>query len=413
MNAQPTKGSKDQAVELPPLSQSRQGDMACQCLYVYKHVVGALTPNSSAAERGIEVHHVLATYINQLVKTKRSTDLGLFDRLASGAGSDAREVLESFRDNHIFDPDRVLATELHIALDDAFNPIENAAPGTGKPQTDRTSCASYEGTLDLVLLDSVTDAEIHDWKSYYQIIDPDTFQSKFYPLLLMCLNPSLQRVKFVLEFIRYGASRSVEYTQQDVPWLKELAKRERTRQQRLHESCSHSPEEIKASSGRHCTWCPLLLNGCPVSRANPYAQMTAEERLRFALWLQEAEKQNTKALKDLMVEGGPVRYRDENQTEYVADFVPVEKKFYPYEEATVVLDEWLKTHTEDREFTNKLTVSGLSSPLKAKKRAELGAKLGEIAEVRVDTELKVGRIKEEGVEAEKGGSKVQSTRRST
>jgi hypothetical protein len=54
----------------------------------------------------------------------------------------------------------------------------------------------------------VTDAEIHDWKSYYQIIDPDTFQSKFYPLLLMCLNPSLQRVKFVLEFIRYGASRS-------------------------------------------------------------------------------------------------------------------------------------------------------------------------------------------------------------
>ncbi|MCI0534862.1 MAG: PD-(D/E)XK nuclease family protein, partial [Verrucomicrobiales bacterium] len=354
--------------------------MACQCLYVRKHVVGGPATSSEAAERGIEVHEILATYINQLVRTKRSTDLGLFDRLARGAGADAREALQRFRDNHAFDPERVLATELHIALDDAFNPIEDAAPHTGKPQTDRTSCATYEGTLDLVLLDSITEAKIHDWKSYYQIIDPDTFQSKFYPLLLMCLNPSLQRVKFVLEFVRYGASRSVEYTRQDMSWLKELAERERTRQQKLHEVAAHGTGDLKASPGRHCTWCPLLLNGCPVSKTNPYAQMTAEERLRFALWLQEAEKQNTKVLKDLMVEHGPIRCRDENETEYLADFVPVEKKFYPYAEATVALDEWLRTHPEDKEFANKLTVSGLSSPLKTKKRSELAAKLGELVD---------------------------------
>jgi len=402
MEAQPTKRSKGQTVELPPLSQSRQGDMACQCLYVRKHVVGGPAADSEAAARGIEVHQILATYINQLVRTRRSTDLALFDRLASGAGADAREALQRFRDNHAFDPERVLATELHIALDDAFNPIEDAVPHMGKPQTDRTSCATYEGTLDLVLLDSITEAEIHDWKSYYQIIDPDTFQSKFYPLLLMCLNPSLQRVKFVLEFIRYGASRSVEYTRKDLSWLKELAERERARQQKLHEATTLGIENLRASSGRHCTWCPLLLNGCPVSGTNPYGQMTAEERLRFALWLQEAEKQNTKTLKDLMVERGPVRYRDDNQNEYIADFVPVEKKFYPYEEAALVLDEWLKTHPEDKGFAARLTVSGLSSPLKAENRAELAVKLGEVAEIRVDTELKVGRAKEKEVGTGKG-----------
>jgi hypothetical protein len=386
--------------------------MACQCLYVRKHVVRGPVPNSEAAERGIEVHHVLATYINQLVKTKRSTDLGLFNRLANGVGSDAQEVLERFRDNHAFDPERVLATELHIALDDAFNPIEDAAPHTGKPQTDRTSCATYEGTLDLVLLDSITDAEIHDWKSYYQIIDPDTFQSNFYPLLLMCLNHSLQRVKFVLEFIRYGASRSVEYTRQDLPWLKELAERERIRQRRLHEVSGRAAEDLKASPGRHCTWCPLLLNGCPVSRTNPYAQMTAEERLRFALWLQEAEQQNTKVLKNLMVERGPIRYKDENQSEYVADFVPVEKKFHPYAEAAPVLDDWLKAHPEDSWFVKRLTVSGLSSPLKAQKRSELADKLSQVAEIRVDTELKVGRVKEQARETRngKGEEKPKRTR---
>ena len=194
------------------------------------------------------------------------------------------------------------------------------------------------------MLHSLAEAEIDDWKSYYQVIDADTFQSKFYPLLLMCLNPSLEKVRFVLEFVRYGASRCVEYKRKDLSWLKELAQRERTRQRKLHELAASGEHELKASPGRHCAWCPLLLKGCPVAKTNPYSQMTAEERLRFALWLQEAEKQNTKVLKDLMVERGLICYRDGNQGAYVADFVPVEKRFYPYRDAVAILDEWFRTH---------------------------------------------------------------------
>jgi hypothetical protein len=102
-----------------------------------------------------------------------------------------------------------------------------------------------------------------------------TFQSKLYSLLLMCLNLSLERVKFVLEFVRYGVSRCVEYTRKDLPWLKELAQRERARQKRLHEFVSVDDRELKASPGRHCTGCPLLLKGCPVAQTNLYGQMTA------------------------------------------------------------------------------------------------------------------------------------------
>jgi hypothetical protein len=76
-----------------------------------------------------------------------------------------------------------------------------------------------------------------------------------------------------------------------------------------------------------------------VAETNPYGQMTAEERLRFAQWLQGAEKQNTKVLKDLMVELGPIQYRDGNEAAYLADFVPAEKKFYPYRDAVSILDE--------------------------------------------------------------------------
>ena len=368
---------------IPPLSQSRHGDMACETLYVEKHVRCERTAESEPAARGIEIHGILATYINHLVTTRSATDLEVFDALMKGASSEARKVLEKFRDNHVFDPEKILATELHIALDQDFLPIQDVG--------DDRRTAEYEGTLDLVMLHSLTEAEIDDWKSYYQIIDADTFQSKFYPLLLMCLNPSLEKVKFVLEFVRYGASRCVAYTRKDLPWLKELAQRERARQRKLHEAASSSQRDLKVSPGRHCTWCPLLLNGCPVAQTNPYSQLTAEQRLRFALWLQEAEKQNTKVLKDLMVEHGPIHYRDGNEGEYLADFVPVEKKFYPYRDAVSILDEWFKTHPEERGLRDKLTISGLSSAIKAEKRADLAQTLAGVVDLHVETELRIGR----------------------
>jgi len=368
---------------IPPLSQSRHGDMACESLYVCKHVQGASLGESEPVARGIEIHRVLAAYIDHLVRARRATDLEAFDGLMRGTADEAWEVLEKFRENHAFDPEKILATELHIALDEDFQPIEEPSNAGQK--------AEYEGTLDLVMVHSLTEAEIDDWKSYYLVIGADTFQSRFYPLLLMCLNPSLEQVKFVLEFVRYGVSRSVEYTREDLPWLKELAQRERARQRKLHELATAGDRELKASPGRHCTWCPLLLNGCPVAETNPYGQMTAEERLRFALWLQEAEKQNTKVLKDLMVERGAICYRDGNQTAYSADFAPVEKRFYPYGEATTVLDEWFRAHPEDRVLRDRLTISGLSSALKAQKRAELAENLACVAEVRFETELRLGR----------------------
>jgi hypothetical protein len=385
MKALPMREIERKQKSIPPLSQSRYGDMACETLYAHKHIQCARLGESEAAARGTEIHQVLAAYINHLVRTRRATDLELFDALVSGAGAEAREVLEKFRDNHAFDPEKILATELHIALDDSFLPIEHP--------DDDGQIAQYEGTLDLVLLDSVSEAEIDDWKSYYQVIAADTFQSKFYPLLLMCLNPSLERVKFVLEFVRYGVSRCVEYTLKDLPWLMELALRERARQRKLHQNRSR---KLKTSPGRHCTWCSLLLNGCPVAKTNPYARMTSEGRLRFAVWLQEAEKQNTKVLKDLMLERGPIRYRDGNQNEYLAEFVPVEKKFYPYRDAASILDKWFCTHPNEQRLWEKLTVSGLSSPLKAEKRAELAQELATIADVRLETELRIRRERSNG-----------------
>jgi len=110
---------------VPALSQSRYGDIACETLYVHKHVHCTRVGESEPAARGIEIHQVLATSIDHPVRTTRTTELVLFDALMKWAGTEAREVLEKFRDNHSFDPEKILATELHIALEENFIPIEH------------------------------------------------------------------------------------------------------------------------------------------------------------------------------------------------------------------------------------------------------------------------------------------------
>jgi len=130
---------------------------------------------------------------------------------------------------------------------------------------------------------------------------------------------------------------------------------------------------------------------------SPYGRMTAERRLRFAVWLQEAEKQDTRVLKNLMVKQGPIHYCDENQTEHLAEFVPVEKKYYPYRDAVSILDEWFNAHSDEQGLRDKLTVSGLSPALKAEKRAQLAQQLAAVADVHFETELRICRVRNNAV----------------
>jgi len=81
----------------------------------------------------------LATYINHQVRAKRATDLEVFDALMKDASAKGREVLGQFRDYHAFDPWKILATELHIAVDEnCDNYIELGPRGIGgTSSTDR------------------------------------------------------------------------------------------------------------------------------------------------------------------------------------------------------------------------------------------------------------------------------------
>jgi len=392
-----THATRKRIRRVHPLRQSVYEDMACPALYVAKHVSCVPEAASSAADRGTEVHEIIAIYLNHLVKSGRRKDPEFFAGLLRFAKREVQEALEKFDERYEFDPRNIAGTEMEIALDENFAPLEPIGKGRGDTPRYGKRIA-YGARLDAVLLDAPNYAVIPDWKSYFKIIEaPDSFQSKFYPLLLMCWNPTLERVRFVLEFIRYGASRSVEYTRADLPWLKDMATAARRRQQQLNRLAASQARQIIAAPGRHCTWCPLLAKGCPLENANPYGFRTPQEQLQYVLRLRELQKQSTQVLKDLASEHGRLECHDANGTVYVAEFSVASETVYPLADAVPILNAWVTNHGGDPSLTGPLNLSAL---LKAKCRAPLAQSLARVAQEKVKTRFHIRRLKDDGAENE-------------
>jgi len=211
----------------------------------------------------------------------------------------------------------------------------------------------------------------------------------------MCLNPAIEEVEFVLEFVRYGVARSVTYHRSDMPKLIKRAEAARRRQIAIHENYFAGQNPKFATPGKHCVYCPKLNNGCPVVGTNPWNSMEPEERVAFAVWLKAAEKQNTEILKTLCAERGPIAYRDANDKAYEAGFARSDRKSYPLVAAGQILSEYRDANPGDTKFIGDLTVGGLSAPLKAKFRKPLADRLISISTVNTVTSFKVGKADED------------------
>lgn len=371
-----------------PLSQSKFEDLACPILYTAKHIDGTQEPQNEFSLRGIQIHEALSDYVRYLVKAGKRNDLGWFEInvLSRPYLPDAMTILGEMADWFDIDPDKVLATELYLALDDTLAPIEAIGKDEYLAETGRLP--DYEGTLDMVQIGQVpggfTEAVIDDYKSYWRIIDADTFQSMFYPLLVFKHFPNVDVVRFNLRFVRYGAhaQREAVFTREDVPKLETMAREARLRQITLHVDIG---SELVAMSGDHCTYCPRLRT-CPLGEAN---RMTEEPKdvLRRALWAQELLKQDTALLK-AHAAAGPLVVEDSNGQKFMAGFTERASRRYPLSVVPLV-------NANDPILAKKLTVSGLSTALNAKKRRALADLVAPLAEITVSTVFRIGARKDE------------------
>jgi hypothetical protein len=423
---------------LPPLTQSKQNKMACPHLYIETEIRHRAMPTNSYAERGRQIHAAIEAYLLHLVETKQPSDYNFFDDMVlnDGYGREARDILMGMKDSLIIDPERVLAIEPYLALDEKLNPLE---VDTTRPshmyQEQPPAAAVIAGIPDVIMAPTATEVDCWDWKSYFQIIEPDTFQAELYPLLIFKHYPGVQVVRFHLRFVRYGVSRMVEYSRAaDLERLEELARSERARQQNLHvaanlyhESIERGPDdpmtavvepELEAMPGPHCIYCPKLQYSiarvgsgarqrdleadpecCPIAAVNPYTEQAPETRLKFAVWAKAATTENANVLREFVRAGGPVEIVDSNGMRHRAAFEPDSKLKYPLIEVQKIIAEWDAQQTSPREILLPRLCVGSTElrPLikDVKKRAQLRELIEQVAYTKPGSKWKIGRVGEE------------------
>ena len=76
-----------------------------------------------------------------------------------------------------------------------------------------------------------------------------------------------------------------------------------------------------------------------MDRANPYAKLSAEQRLRLQIYLDAARDTNLALLKE-WAERTPVSVRDENGVTYTGSFVPKSRTSYALASTLPIIDAW-------------------------------------------------------------------------
>jgi len=377
---------------IPPLSQSLVELGSCPESYVFQIIQGNRQPDSLQSDRGTEIHHVMSEYVRHCVARKVPVDFDAFDKLSAAAGPEAGPILDNMRDTFVVKWQNVLATEVRLRLDSDLNPTLRELYWSGDPGQEcfidypedemvgvsySQQPAAHAGTLDVIEInDDATEAVIPDYKSHPRPFEPDTYQSKLYPFILMKHIPTVRKVTFRLVFVRYGGAvtREVAWTRDDMPALAIEIRRARERQLAL-EAAGEGP----ALPGSHCQYCPKITQPtlCSIAEFNPQINTPMDERLKFTIWADEQAKVSRTVMKDYVdASGKPVVTLDANGEPTEFGIQPTESKVYPLDRTSIqLLESHFAVSPKDSWETMKLRIS--STTLKPKLKAKMRAGLAE------------------------------------
>ena len=417
--------------QIPPLSQTLAGQMACEYGYAIGHtdlvqIGGLKTPNTEASCRGTDIHAVLAPYAMHCAQKRVPADFLYLDSLTSSLGDEAATILESCRDNITIDWQNLFAVEVLCGLDKDFYPTwgrdhdgkrQPVSPvwGFDAGVEGGFKDPSYCGTLDVIyLMPGGKVARITDWKSHPRPFEADTMQGKLYSLFLFMHLPELQEVEFGLRFVRYAnITKTHKYFRSDVPQMMEDVRRTRNRQLEIHAKVEEGGE-LRCHGGSYCTYCPCVLDPigipCPNGKLNPMLKSPAE-MLNWMLSTEVQLRQVKQALGQFVDgTGEAVVTTDANGKHYLYGPKEKEKVTYPIFEGSLeegfnmpivdALLDWVRANPKDlvprkgsQPWFNNLQIGAtkLNSYLKTNKREILHNKIRDLATVEKVIQLGITR----------------------
>ncbi len=207
---------------------------------------GQRDPDSEAAERGQHFHAMGKLYVDFLVSSEQESDWSYADEVANSQKWNL-EAMVIFRDwsrRRTFNPRTVFATEYQIRLNWDLQPVDDDDPDV-----------VFAGDIDLLEI-SGNEAIVGDYKTHFGVFEPTTIQSIYYPWLLFQIMPTLDKITFNLEFVRWGANRSKEFTRDQLPEMNRYVQN-----QVIRLAGAVASNEWPATVNSKCVYCHLQ---CPL-----------------------------------------------------------------------------------------------------------------------------------------------------
>lgn len=269
-----------------------------RCLYRLNQMQGLNVeePESEFAKRGTDFHALAKLYVDHLAGTSQSTDWTYARDLTTTKdwNEEAVRIFVPWAEHSIFDPGKIFASEYKVRLNEKFEACDEHD-------------AVYSGDMDRVDIGDNNSATIVDYKTFWQIKEPDTIQAIFYPWLLFKVAPYLDSITFVLDFVRYpGATRRREFTRNQLQRMDAYVENQ---VQRLAEA--YADKEWPAAVNAGCAYCrlecPLVAAGLSiesVGQVQSPAHASSMAQQMFAL--KRAYSQLQTALKAYSNEFGPI-----------------------------------------------------------------------------------------------------------
>lgn len=279
---------------LPVIRQSLLTNAACLHRF-HRLQEGDKEPQSAFASRGTEFHKLHKIYVDYLCRAQESYDYDYAEQICAGFGEEATSLFRNWFPRQLIDYGSVYGTEVKLCLDADMQPC----PEGGH---------AYSGEFDRLEIRDDT-ALIWDAKTHWLIHDPDdTIQAKFYAWLTKKTLPHIKTIKFELDFVRWGASRSVEYDSSDIDRIEREVILPQV--QRIRDAVATST--FPATPCRSCAYCSLA---CPLLdegiTAEQIGRIENPEESANRLYVLEKRADRLKdQLKAYAIENGPITVGD-------------------------------------------------------------------------------------------------------
>jgi hypothetical protein len=358
--------------------------------------------DSPLARTGTDFHAYRAAYVSHLLEIGAPADKDWARRWLQDTAvvtDDARALITDDIDTYGINPDTIFAAELFLSITAAGEPVEMEIGGAAPGRVTSDVRAVASGSIDLLEIDGAT-ATVVDYKSGWATATVSDFEPPVYGALVLAHFPQVERVNFRWEFVRLGTEKAYSYSREQMPELLDMIVAALTRAKAIAARFPLGQLSVNPWAGL-CGYCALRcpLRDAATSRQLMIPPVQSEDDARQAAAILYAARTVAARATDALRPWLATRGQMPLNADFVAEIAVQIANKRPLLDALEILgfDVTSMRGINSPAFDvpiEKLTVGGLSTYARAKKRRGLSERLEKISARSARSVLRIRRLSE-------------------